>query len=262
VPGGGEIGEMQVAGSFFMTPQTRLNIQIGPAGSADIVSNIGGPVILNGVINIEAITGAAPGTYQLVGWNNGSNFRNDGIQLGITPIGFEGSLVVDAVKRSLKLEILELAEFFNVENFNVVFGQQLGGELTALAASDDQWLQLQSGGNVFRPRMPVAVEITSFIPDDSPNSLKLAVESSVTAPGFQQRIELYNFATARFELITTNAMSVTDSNTIAEAPGDASRFVENATGKVAARIGFIPSGEFNQRDWRARFDKIVWAVQY
>lgn len=261
VPGGGGIGGMQVAGSFHMTPQTMLNIQIGADGTADSFSNIGGPVILNGVINVEALAGAAAGTYQLVSWNNGSNFRDDGIQLGSVPVGFQGSLLVDSVKRSLKLEILEMAEFFGAASFDVVFGQQVGGEFAALAASDDQRLQLQSGGNTFRPRMPIGVDVTSFLPDDSPVSLKLSVESSVTVPGFRQRIEFYNFATSRYELITVDDMNVIDLNTLAEAPGDVSRFVENETGKVVARIGFVPSGQINQRGWRAEIDKIAWAVE-
>lgn len=262
VPGGGEIGALEVAGSFNMTPQTALNVQIGPAGTADNINNIGGPVHLNGVINIEALAGAAPGTYDLMGWNNGSGFSNDDIQLGSVPIGFEGSLVVDAVSRSLQLQVLDLPEFVNVESLNVVFGHQFGGNLSALAASDDQRLEFQSGGNSFPPMFPVAVEFTSFVPADSPTSLKLEVESSVTAPGLQQRIDLYNFLTSRFESVTSAAMSSFDSTVIAEASGDLPRFVEEETGRVIARIAFVRSEQFNHRRFRARFDKIVWAVEY
>jgi hypothetical protein len=261
-PGGAEIGLLQVAGSLNMTPLTVLKFQIGPAGTTDYISNIGGPVHLNGVIDIEALAGAAPGTYNISGWNNSSGFSDDGIQLGSVPVDFNGSLEVDAVGRFLKLHVNDLPEFVNVESLNVVFGRPADGNIGSLAASDDQRLQFRSRLDSSRPRMPVVVEFTSFLPADSPASLKLEVESSVTARGFHQRIDLYNFATSRFERITIDAMNASDSSVIATAPGDVSRFVEDGTGKVIARIGFLQSGIVNHGRWRVRFDKIVWAAHY
>ena len=91
-PGGSQIGQVTSGGSLIMTPDTISNFQIGPEFTSDLLHNLGGPLQLNGTLNIEALPGASPGVYTLFSYNNNSMLSVDSIQLGEVPAGFQGFL--------------------------------------------------------------------------------------------------------------------------------------------------------------------------
>ena len=105
VPGGQQIGFISTIGDFVMTPSTVCNFQIGPNLTADRISNSGGPLQLNGTLNIEALPGATPGTYLMFSYNNGFMLDVDDIQLGSVPNGFRGFLVHEQPMQRVNLVV-------------------------------------------------------------------------------------------------------------------------------------------------------------
>ena len=112
VPGGDEIGQLVFAGALVMTPDTRLNFQIGPDLTSDRFLNLGGPLQLNGILNIEALPGATPGEYNLFSFNNASGLQVDDIQLGEVPDGFCGFLELNLFAQTVNLVVESLGDKF------------------------------------------------------------------------------------------------------------------------------------------------------
>jgi hypothetical protein len=104
-PGGDQIGDVTSFGAMMMTPDTVSIFQIGPNLTADRLSNVGGPLQLDGVLNIEALPGATTGNYELFSYNNASSLEVDAIELGSVPNGFAGFLQNDLAEQRVYLVV-------------------------------------------------------------------------------------------------------------------------------------------------------------
>ena len=83
VPGGDQIGMITFAGGLIMTPDTPAEFPAWPRSSLGSISKLwAAPLQLNGVLNIQALPGAAAGEYTLFSFNNASNLQFEEIQPG------------------------------------------------------------------------------------------------------------------------------------------------------------------------------------
>lgn len=108
VPGGTAIGSIEFAGGLIMTEETECSFQIAPNLTSDTVTNIGGPLQLDGTLNIEALFGATTGIYTLFTYDNDFMLQTDGLEFGKVPAGFEGLLFHDPVEQAVKLDVRQL----------------------------------------------------------------------------------------------------------------------------------------------------------
>lgn len=90
-PGAGGTGTLTVGGNLSLAAGTQLDFELGQAGVAggalnDLV-NVGGNLILDGVLNVGIPTGGAfdVGTYRL--FNYGGTLTNNGVTIGTMPTG-------------------------------------------------------------------------------------------------------------------------------------------------------------------------------
>ena len=104
-PGGRQIGVVNSFGGMVMAPDTVSNFQIGPNLTSDRLTNAGGPLQLDGTLNIEALPGVTPGVYTLFTFNNASSLQVDPIQFGEVPAGFSGQLVLSTQLKRVDLVI-------------------------------------------------------------------------------------------------------------------------------------------------------------
>ena len=104
-PGGTQIGSVESGGGLMMTPETVSNFQIGPNLTSDQLGNLGGPLQLDGILNIQALPGATLGTYTLFTYNNGFMLQVDDIQLGNVPAGFSGFLIHEPQLQEINLVV-------------------------------------------------------------------------------------------------------------------------------------------------------------
>ena len=259
-PGGPSIGQIDFGGELHLTNNAVCNFQIGPGGTADLITDIGGPIKLDGTINLDALAGATPGTYVLFTYNNGSGLEDNGLDFGSVPSGFVGNINHEPQNQRFVLEVLELDEFALAENFQVIRGTVESGDLSSMELSDDQRLEVKLGFTLANTEPPVWLELESVLDNQIPESLSIQIESSVTSLGVDQRVEFFNFDTNTYELLSVDSTNLLDQTMTISGTGDISRFVELGTGNVKTRIGFKADGLITAFPWTAKIDRFFWAA--
>ena len=144
------------------------------------------------------------------------------------------------------------------ETIDVTKGVVRSGDVGALSESDDVDLSVVRDSTLVQAEIELTAKGISF--DQSPTSIRITLEASVFARGeINQTIELYNYDVGEFELVDSRAASrFSDQVTTVVPSGNASRFVEQGTGCVEARIRF--SSSVNRAVFTANIDHLNWEV--
>ena len=144
---------------------------------------------------------------------------------------------------------------------NVFRGSLLNGGLAEVTDSDDMYMQLNPGFTLSAMEAPVTLLFDTVLEDDSPAGLSYAIESNVDTPGIEFIIELFNFDTSAFEVLSQEAASFNMDSIFELCPtGDLSRFVEPATAAVEARVGWVRTGFTIVFPWQVNVDQVSWTV--
>ncbi len=125
----------------------------------------------------------------------------------------------------------------NAEQFQVVRGIQVGGDISDTFDSDDSYLKFYPGITLNPMEPPVWIEFIGTASNSSPNVLSFIVESNANTPGVQQTIELFDFSNNLYQTVDSRATTLSDSEVQVVLDDDASRFVEDGSNQVKARIG-------------------------
>lgn len=145
---------------------------------------------------------------------------------------------------------------FKASSYSIVNGTPFGGNLASLGASDDDRLiVLNEEGD---PN--ATVEVTATSPGESPSSLTLIVEASVSRTGLSQFVDAYKYATNSFQNVDFSVGTLADSTrTALLASPAASGFIQAGTCEVKARIRWIPFEDVEAADgWSESLDRVVW----
>jgi len=110
----------------------------------------------------------------------------------------------------------------------------------------------------------VGIEFEGYAPHSREDvaNLTFTIESRCTASpltGLEQRILLYNFSTASWELVSTTTPSSTDTVVVATTTGDVKRFVQEGRELVRARVGWYEVGSI-ANPWKVEIDQVKWTV--
>lgn len=138
-----------------------------------------------------------------------------------------------------KDELPDLFDTFDGEDFIVVtHGSLVSGTLLELATSDDTDFSVRRSNTDVQSRTEFVVTTGSHI--DAPTTMSIELEGSVFArTSVIQTIELYNYATKNWESIDSNVASrFIDRSDMIEVTGDVSRFIDDSTMAVQARVRF------------------------
>jgi hypothetical protein len=103
---GDSIGSLEFFGGLTMMEDTILEYEIGDI--SDLIAVIGGPLVLDGTLNVTAMSGFGEGIYTIMTYNN--SLQDLGLQLGSMPGGFSGVIVHDGANGSVKLEVTQVPE--------------------------------------------------------------------------------------------------------------------------------------------------------
>ena len=95
--------------------------------------------------------------------------------------------------------------------FNVFRGVLLSGGLAEIADSDDTYMQLNPGFTLDSMESPVWLLFDAALANDSPAGLLFSIESSANTIGLERVIELYNFDTSSFEVLSQEMVSFNES---------------------------------------------------
>jgi hypothetical protein len=146
------------------------------------------------------------------------------------------------------------------ESLTVAPGILNAGGLPELENSDNQFVQ------IFRnPGGTTAVTqfvITGTSPTATPSALEFTLEGKcVSRPNVVQRIELFNYQTASYEVVderNANRTPSPDLTVVVTATGDLSRFVDPTSLEMQARVRYradIPRAGFSSNT-----DQAIWTV--
>jgi hypothetical protein len=147
-------------------------------------------------------------------------------------------------------------------SFSVVRGTLVSGGIPETQFSDDQYLRVQSGipFTPLDPAMQLVLRTTS--PFMHPNSLQFKAETGVSIPGLVQTIALFNNQTNSWEELDSRGATTADGFVTVTPGGDQSRFVNQTTGQVQARISVIEGLSSLGLSWQFRLDLGSWTFTF
>lgn len=142
--------------------------------------------------------------------------------------------------------------------FNVAPGKLIAGNLASLATIDNNYMQLQPGPtiNSFTPPCRLVVNATSPVASAS------NLEFDVTAHGAThtvQTIELYNYSTGKYDLLSTVNITGSD-QTIKVTASNANNYIQSGTKSIQARISYSQNGPTVGFPWNEYVNQTVWKV--
>jgi len=185
--------------------------------------------------------------------------RTDQMQVRFTASDLEKGSVVEAGVDGVEMHLVNMPIDVPPDTFNIVFGGLIAGSLDDLEVSDNQYLKVN--GRV-KQAPGIEFEVESQSPTSNPVRLQMTIESSqLSFPArISEVVELYDFDAGTYvEIGRRNQHPVRDRALTCEPEGDLSRFVEDGTGRVRARLLY---NRFNLNRGFQRFktkvDYISW----
>ncbi|MEM7196109.1 MAG: alkaline phosphatase [Pseudomonadota bacterium] len=144
-------------------------------------------------------------------------------------------------------------------SFQVTRGVLAGGGLAALEASDNIDLTIQR--DPLSPIGEISIEFETISAYSDPSRFEFTLESSAFFRSeIVQSIEFYDFDADEFvQIDQRNASRSSDITVTASGTGDLSRFVEDVTGVIRARV-FLDSAISRQR-FSTGIDKSIWIIE-
>lgn len=145
------------------------------------------------------------------------------------------------------------------DSYSVTRGEWNSGGVARVQASDNDDLSIRRKSSDVTSRTEFVV--TGFSPAENPVSMQLTLEGSVFARStVNQTIELFNFDTGLWEVIDVRAANRFGDSTVTVSPGgDLSRFVEDGTLDMKARIRFVSPS--NRQRFTSNTDQFFWTIE-
>lgn len=152
-----------------------------------------------------------------------------------------------------------LGQLVRPDALAVTRGQWRSGDIEQLLASDNAAVVVDAVRPTEVGASSVEIELAGQSLTADPSELVLVVESRCPAAPVLQRIELYNFESAAWELLDERPAPRADVNIAVGIRGRAGRFVHPASGEVRARIGLSDRG-VTFINWHGAFDEVYWRI--
>ncbi len=148
----------------------------------------------------------------------------------------------------------------NANDFNVLRGFHVGGQLSDTFDSDNSYLQFRPGLILNSIEPPVWVSLEGTLATDDPSALSFTLEARANTVGLSQTIELFDYNVGAFELADKRQVTMTDSTVVYEVSDDINQFVEPGSGNVQARLAWKANGPIILFPWTVSIDHIVWEI--
>ncbi len=257
-------GQIFFAGgvNVFMDTTTQTEIDIAGTGNFDTMT-VAGDLKLNGSITINWLNGFAPSLgqeYLIASVIGDTTGQFDGMGEGamVTQVGTVGVFISYTAGDGNDVALFtDLVPAVVVPaEFTVIRGDYVSGGLTELASSDNADLSIRRRPSDIQSR--TEFEVASFATSANPSFMSITVEGSVFArSNVVQTIQAYNFDTRQFEVVYIgNATRLTDSSTTVELLGNLSRFVEDGTNVVVARVQY--QSDNPRQQFSSNTDLFTW----
>ncbi|HWP31342.1 MAG TPA: hypothetical protein VNK96_06430 [Fimbriimonadales bacterium] len=140
--------------------------------------------------------------------------------------------------------------------FTIEKGTLKSGSLVDLWYSDESKMQILPQPGALRDP-PVVLVVESVAPSSNVLSLSFTLEASVTREGIDQKIELYNFQTQKWDTFDTRSATTTDSSVTVTVGSNPLKYVETGSRKIRSRVSWKWS--FTSR-FTTRVDQTMWKI--
>ncbi len=148
------------------------------------------------------------------------------------------------------------------DSLTVYRGIQIGGTLEDVFESDDSRIRFNPGFTINSAEAPVWLIFNGTLPTDSPDSLKIFLESQAGTPGLTHTLEAWNWTSLAYDVVDVSEASFNiDSIVVADLSSAISDYAQPAVGSVRTRVGWRKTGFTLNYPWEVRVDQMVWAIQ-
>ena len=144
-------------------------------------------------------------------------------------------------------------------DFSAFRGFYDSGDLNSLLDSDDDKLCYNPGIVLNLTEAPVTLDFEGTLPNDSPSTLEVTIESSADTVGLELRISFWNFNTDSWDVVGTATQSL-DADTVRTFTGTPADHVEAGTGAVRTRYEVRQTGPVFLFPWLDRVDHVYWTI--
>jgi hypothetical protein len=147
-------------------------------------------------------------------------------------------------------------------SYTVFRGIHVSGELTDSFASDNSYLKFNPGIVQLPSDAPIWLIFDGELPNDSPNSLSVTIESFANSVGLEVTIEMFNFGTDSYDVIDVRtAAAYSDAVTTVDVTSEIDNFVNPDSGAVRIRVGWRQSGPLLLIPWTVCVDQVIWTYE-
>jgi len=145
------------------------------------------------------------------------------------------------------------------DEFNVFRGFYNSGDLDSLLGSDDNKLCFNPGIVLKPSEAPVTLDFLGTLPNDSPASLDVTIESSANTVGLELTVSFWNFSTNSWDVVGTDTQSL-NKDTARTFAGDPADHVEPGTGDLRTRYEVRVVSFIFIFPWLDCVDQVFWRV--
>ena len=138
-------------------------------------------------------------------------------------------------------------------------GFYVSGTLEDVLESDDSDLCYEPGIVLFPTEAPITLDFTGTLPDDSPASLDVTIESSANTVGLELTISMWNYNTNSWDVVGTDTQSL-NADTARTFAGDPADHVEPGTGEVRTRYEVRVVSFISLFPWLDCVDHVYWTT--
>ncbi len=111
-----------------------------------------------------------------------------------------------------------------LDSFDLIHGFQFGGDIGDLNASDDSRLILVPGFPRVANEPPILLVVDATLPSETPNNLRLMLESQANTLGIMESIELWNWSNGEFDEVRFHSANLNvDSQIVVDLTGEMKR---------------------------------------
>ncbi|MDQ2987095.1 MAG: hypothetical protein M3R13_10325, partial [Armatimonadota bacterium] len=132
------------------------------------------------------------------------------------------------------------------------------GNLASLQNSENNRLVMRPGFVFSVGEPPVQVRVNGTAPAASPDGFSFSIESSASFGSAEQKVWLWNYVLAGYELLDTRLATTTDNTLTVTVRTNSSRFIQPGTLALRALVSFRAIGPAFAYPWSGRIDKVWW----
>ena len=136
-------------------------------------------------------------------------------------------------------------------------GELFTGNLASLKASDDNYMRFFNNSD----DLTCVNDFTAESPTTTATEIVVMTEMSVTRPGLEYIISVFNYSTNSFEPIAGDLASTSDTTFSGTLNTNASNYVSG--GDVTVQVAFGPTNDEDpsQDGWLHNFDVVCWTIE-